>query len=62
MVAEDSLSLPTRIERGQAAAMLELAAVARPVAAGWMTCRGVGASVNKACGPELQGGVPSGTL
>jgi GNAT superfamily N-acetyltransferase len=62
MVAEDTHSLATRIERGQAEAMVELAAEARPVAGGWMTCSGKGAFVNKASGLGLQGGVPHGTV
>jgi GNAT superfamily N-acetyltransferase len=62
MLAEDTLSLATRLERGQAAAMGELAAEARPVAGGWVTCSGPGAFVNKACGLGLQGSVPSGSV
>lgn len=62
MLAEDTLSLAIRIERGQAAAMVELAAEARPVAGGWVTCSGRGAFVNKACGLGLQGDVPSGSV
>ncbi len=42
--------------------MVELAAEARPVAGGWMTCSGKGAFVNKACGLGLLGPVPSGTV
>ena len=60
MLAEDMASLASRIERGQAEAMVELAVDAQPVAGGWMTCGGKGAFVNKACGLGLEGPVPTG--
>jgi GNAT superfamily N-acetyltransferase len=62
MPAEDAASLASRIERGQAEAMVELAADAQAVAGGWMTCGGRGAFVNKACGLGLAGPVPSGAV
>jgi predicted N-acetyltransferase YhbS len=60
MPAEDTASLASRIERGQAEAMVELAVDARPVAGGWMTCGGPGDFVNKACGLGLEGPVSAG--
>jgi GNAT superfamily N-acetyltransferase len=60
MPSEDTASLASRIERGQAEAMVELAVDAQAVAGGWMTCGGKGAFVNKACGLGLEGPVPTG--
>jgi hypothetical protein len=61
MPPEDTASLASRIERGQAEAMLELCVEARPVAGGWMTFGGPGAFVNKASGLGLDGPVPEGS-
>ena len=53
----DFAALARTVERGQAAAMVELSEEAQPVEDGWMTFGGVGAFVNKACGLGLSGPV-----
>jgi GNAT superfamily N-acetyltransferase len=55
MPPEDFAALARSVERGQAAAMVELSAEAEPVEDGWMTFGGLGAFVNRACGLGLSG-------
>lgn len=55
MPSEDFAALARSVERGQAAAMVELATEAQPLEDGWMTFGGPGAFVNKACGLGLAG-------
>jgi ribosomal protein S18 acetylase RimI-like enzyme len=57
MASEDFAALARSVERGQAAAMVELSVEAQPLEDGWMTFGGPGAFVNKACGLGLAGPV-----